>query len=188
MGELVLLDWIQQVLRTPLLDQLMVAVSTAGNLGAIWVVLGCCLAATKRYRRVGIAVIVAVGLAGVATELVIKPLVMRPRPCEVNTAVTLLVSMPHGSSFPSGHTCAAFAACGALLFGRRSAGFGKPSIGFTATVGVLAAVMGFSRLYLYVHYPTDVLAGCALGIVLGYLAVKLVERLHTMRIERGQVR
>jgi len=169
MNELAILDWIQ-TLHAPVLDQLMVTVSTIGNLGLVWIVLGCVLLFSKRYRLVGIGVIVAVALAGIATELVLKPLIMRPRPCDVNTAVTLLVSHPHGSSFPSGHTCGAFAAFGALLFAR------KPRIprSLTIAAGILAICIAFSRLYLYVHYPSDVLGGIVLGLALGWLAIKIV--------------
>lgn len=170
MNELAMLDWMQQTLHVPWLDQFMVAVTTLGDLGFVWVILGCVLAFSKRYRMVGIGIIAAVALAGFVTECVLKPLIMRPRPCDVNTAVALLVSHPGGSSFPSGHTCASFAAFGALL-----AAHGPRKL--TAAAGVLAALIAFSRLYLYVHYPSDVIAGAAIGLGLGWLAVKVCRKI-----------
>jgi undecaprenyl-diphosphatase len=173
MSELAMLDWIQ-TLHAPGLDGLMVVVSTLGDLGMVWVALGCVLLFSKRYRMLGIGIVVAVALAGVVTEGVLKPLIMRPRPCDVNTAVTLLVSHPHGSSFPSGHTCASFAAFGVLLFAAV-----KPHK-LTVAAGILAAAIAFSRLYLYVHYPSDVLAGAAIGLGLGWLTVKACRRIRAV--------
>ena len=163
-----------QMLHAPALDSIMVAVSTLGNAGTVWLVLGAVLLAFRRTRRLGVAVIVAVGLAFLACVAVVKPLVARPRPCDVVADVPLLVPRPHGDSFPSGHTSAAFAALGALAFA---------SAPRRLTVPVLAAacLMGFSRLYLYVHFPTDVLAGAALGLACGFVAVRFVDALARRR-------
>ncbi len=169
MNELAILDWIQ-TLHAPDLNQLMIGVSTIGDMGLIWVVIGIVLLFSKKYRPLGIAMIVAVAIAGVVAEFILKPLVVRPRPCDVNTSITLLVNHPSGSSFPSGHTCGAFAAFGAILFSRRP----RSPRWFTIVAGILAILIAFSRLYLYVHYPTDVLAGIVIGLVAGWLAVKLV--------------
>lgn len=171
MNELAMLDWIQ-ALHSPGLDGLMVAVSTLGDLGMIWVALGCALLFSKRYRMLGIGIVVAVALAGIVTEGVLKPLIMRPRPCDVNTAVTLLASHPHGSSFPSGHTCASFAAFAVLLFASV-----RPRK-LAVAAGILAVAIAFSRLYLYVHYPSDVLAGAAIGLGLGWLTAKACRRIQ----------
>ena len=94
------------------------------------------------------------------------------RPCAVNPAVELLVAYPSDASFPSGHTAASFAAVGAL----RAAGsrLWLPLL-------ALAALIGFSRLYLYVHWPSDVLAGAMLGWGLGFLARYLLKRVKKLR-------
>lgn len=104
----------------------------------------------------------------VAGDCILKPLFARPRPCDVNTAITILVKRPHGHSFPSGHTASAFAAAFALWLQNRK--LGVPAL-------VLAAFIAFTRLYLYVHFPTDVLGGLVLGIALGALASWLVDSL-----------
>ena len=104
----------------------------------------------------------------VAGDCILKPLFARPRPCDVNTAITILVKRPHGHSFPSGHTASAFAAAFALWLQNRK--LGVPAL-------VLAAFIAFTRLYLYVHFPTDVLGGLVLGLALGALASWLVDSL-----------
>ena len=97
-------------------------------------------------------------------NVILKPLAARPRPFEVNMGVRLLIEAPKDFSFPSGHTGASFAAAAALFFvGSRG----------WIPAAVLAALIGFSRLYLYVHYPTDVLAGALLGIAAGWAACRL---------------
>ena len=90
---------------------------------------------------------------------ILKHLVARTRPCDVNTAIRLLIARPHDFSFPSGHTAASFAAVTALYLADE-----KKLWKISCVVAVLIA---FSRLYLYVHYPTDVLGGLAVGILSG---------------------
>ena len=119
----------------------------------------CCSAAPARPALV---------LYLVAGDCILKPLFARPRPCDVNTAITTLVKRPHGHSFPSGHTASAFAAAFALWLQNRK--LGVPAL-------VLAAFIAFTRLYLYVHFPTDVLGGLVLGIALGFFASWLVDSL-----------
>lgn len=99
-------------------------------------------------------------------NIILKPFVARTRPCDVNAAVQLLVPRPSDYSFPSGHTGASFAAASSLLFGKNRMWI--PSL-------ILAVLIGFSRLYLYVHYPSDVLAGALIGIMLGWLGNESVK-------------
>jgi len=102
----------------------------------------------------------------------LKPLVGRVRPCTVNPAVELLVACPTDASFPSGHTASSFAAVGAL----RAAGSRLWLPGLA-----LAVLIAVSRLYLYVHWPTDVLFGALLGWALGYLARWLLRKAEGLR-------
>ena len=115
----------------------------------------------RRTRKAGCAMATALVLYLVAGDYILKPLFARPRPCDANTAITILVKRPHGHSFPSGHTASAFAAAFALWLQNRK--LGVPAL-------VLAAFIAFTRLYLYVHFPTDVLGGLVLGLALGALA------------------
>lgn len=158
--ELPLLDWIQANLRSPLGDALMAAISALGNGGVLWLCLGVLLLFLKQSRKLGGAVLLSLGLEILCCNFLLKPMVARPRPCDVNRAVQLLIPRPEDFSFPSGHTGASFAAASGLFFSRSRLWI--PAL-------VLALLIAFSRLYLYVHYPTDVLAGAALGIVTGWL-------------------
>lgn len=170
MDELAFLDLIQQHLRCGWLDAVMAPLTMLGNAGAIWVVLGIVLTCMRRYRRVGLAIIVAVAAAGILSKLVLGGLLPRLRPCDVNTAVQLAIARPFGTSFPSGHTAAAFAAVAVLAAERMPRGL-------TIPCAVLAVLIALSRLYLYVHYPTDVLAGAVLGAAIGVGAAKLADAL-----------
>ena len=102
----------------------------------------------------------------ICCNLVLKPLVARIRPCDVNTAVQLLVARPDDFSFPSGHTGASFAAVTALYASRSR---------LWILSLILAVLIAFSRLYLYVHYPSDVLAGVVIGIMAGWIGSKFVD-------------
>lgn len=131
--EFMILDAIQ-TLRTPWLDGFMVFVSSLGNKGAVWIALAVVLLAFPKYRRLGAVVACALVLDLVACNLVLKPLVARPRPCDINTALDYLIARPHGWSFPSGHTAASFAAASALWFGKSR---------LWIPCGILAALIAF---------------------------------------------
>lgn len=160
------LIWLQGLHR-PWLDALMVAVTSLGNAGWFWILTGCVLFCIKKTRSCGLAVLLSLAAGFLIGNCLLKNLVARSRPCwmlDVHTAIVLLVKNPPDYSFPSGHTLAGFeAGVSILLF--------YPRWGFAALV--LAAVIAFSRLYLFVHFPTDVLAGAVLGtaIALGVHAV-----------------
>lgn len=164
MDEMAVLDALQ-AMHAPWLDVVMVAVSAFGNLGSGWVVVGIVLICCRRFRWCGIGVVAAVILAGVLSKLIIGEVVVRPRPCDVDPSVVLLIPRPFGTSFPSGHTTAAFAALTVLIAFRMPKGLVIPA-------SVLAVSIAFSRLYLFVHYPSDVGAGILLGVAIG-LAVAL---------------
>ena len=169
--ELAVLNWIQ-TLRTGWLDGVMVSVSTLGDAGAVWIVLALVLLCIPRTRRAGVTVALALVLDLIVCNGILKPLFDRVRPCVVNPAAELLVRCPTDASFPSGHTAASFAAAGAL----RAAGSRLWIPGL-----VLAVLIAVSRLYLYVHWPTDVLAGALLGWGLGYAARSLLHRMQDLR-------
>ena len=157
--EFAVLDWIQANLRSPIMDLLMTAITTLGNHGLVWFILAGILLLTPKHRKAGVAVLAGLALEVACCNLVLKPLVGRICPCDVNPAVQLLVARPDDFSFPSGHTGASFAAVSALYFSRSR--LWMPSL-------ILAVLIAFSRLYLYVHYPTDILAGALLGIMTGW--------------------
>jgi len=165
--ELPILDWIQANLRCGFLDAVLPVVSRICDHGEVWIVLAVLLLLDKRTRKTGLCVTVSLVLDLICCNLLIKPLVGRVRPFTVNAGVTLLMPPPLDASFPSGHTAASFAAASALWTAESPLRW--PSL-------VLAAVISLSRLYLYVHWPTDVLGGAVLGVALGFAGTKLVEK------------
>ena len=158
--EFAFLDWLQQF-HNPVLDALAVFLNYAGEHGEIWIAFTLLLLLFRRTRKAGCAMATALVLYLVAGDCILKPLFARPRPCPINTSITMLVARPHGHSFPSGHTASGVAAAYALWLQNRK--LGAPAL-------VLAAFIAFTRLYLYVHFPTDVLGGAVLGIALGTAA------------------
>lgn len=178
--ELTILDFIQEYIRNALLDVIMPAVSTLGNAGIIWILLTIVLLVYKKTRRTGAILAAALLVDVFLCNGLIKPLVARTRPFVLNPSIKLLVTMPKDYSFPSGHTAASFASVTALFLAREKL-LWKPAL-------ILACLIAFSRLYLYVHFPTDVLAGIILGIlagVAGYLIVKGLEnRIQNHKKER----
>ena len=171
--DLKILDFIAENIRNPFLDKIMPAVTSLGSAGIVWIVIGIVMLFFNRYRKAGVSVLVSLLFSLLICNMIIKPLVARIRPFDINTAVTLIITKPTDYSFPSGHTSAAFAATVAVLLGRHK------RIG-TAML-VLALVLAFSRLYLYVHYPTDVLCGMIIGTVCGVLGYSVVKFISDKR-------
>lgn len=124
-------------------------------------------------RKIGLVVMAAVILDSILCNVILKNIFLRPRPCDVNTAINLLIPRPSGYSFPSGHTSASFAAVSALYF------LGENKIWKAALA--LAILISFSRMYLYVHYPTDVLGGILVGIFCGYVGKACFDKICKMR-------
>ena len=153
-----------QMIRTSILDQIMCFITSLGNGGWIWLVLFLALFIYPKTRKLSFVLLAALVLDAFSTT-VLKHCIQRIRPCDVNTSIQLLISRPHDYSFPSGHTSISFAAVTILYFAHKKNLF---KISF-----VLAILIAFSRLYLYVHYPTDVLAGMVVGFGCGFIVWKI---------------
>lgn len=167
-----ILDFIQSI-RTPFGDVVMPVITALGNSGIFWILLACVLLAVPKTRKAGILVAAALCWDVVLCDGVIKNLVARARPCDINTSIQLLINTPHGYSFPSGHSAASFASVTALYFSKERK-LWIPAL-------LLAVIIAFSRLYLYVHYPTDILGGIVVGIIAGYAGYKTIEILERRR-------
>ena len=173
-----ILHWIQNTIGCPFLDAVVPKLTMLGNAGIIWILAGLALLCSKKYRRQGALVLMGL-LAGLLVgNIVLKNLVARPRPCWLDPSVRLLIASPTDYSFPSGHTLVCFEAA-TVAFVRE-----RKYIGICAYV--IASAVAYSRLYLYVHYPTDVLAGIILGIIFGITASYLVDELLRRRKMRAE--
>lgn len=166
-----------QQMHSPLLDQLILALTTVmGHYGQIWLVVGVALCIPKKTRSCGVSVLISYVLVYLIGHLGLKDLIARARPCQIDQTVELLVKRPSSYSCPSTHTAWAFAAATAIFMY-----FKKPGI----VVYIIAALIGFSRMYLFVHFPTDVLFGAVLGIVLAVLTVKVQQMLLAKKSADG---
>lgn len=164
-----ILDWIQSAIRSAFLDPVMAVFSYIGNAGAVWIVLAIILLVFRKTRPAGVAVLAALALGFALGEGLIKHIVCRPRPFLVNTAVTLSIKAPSGYSFPSGHTTVSFASTFTLTAILKNKWVALGAY-FTA------ALIAFSRLYNYVHYPSDVICGILLGTLCAIVVTAVFRR------------
>ena len=163
-GEILL--QIQQHLRTDMLTPLMKFVTFLGNGGWFWILCAVVLLAIPKTRKTGYAAVLSLIFGVIVTNLLLKNIVARPRPFAEIEALIPLIAKPTDFSFPSGHTTASFAVA-LVMFRMLPKKIGIPAV-------VLAALVAFSRLYLGVHYPTDVLVGFVVALVGSLLAVWIV--------------
>lgn len=161
------LNTLQDTIRCGFLDVVLAFFGTIGNAGLCWIVVAIILLFFRKTRAAAVMMLAAMALGFLIGDIIIKPIVARPRPFLVNTDINLFIKAPSGYSFPSGHSCAGFASATVLLLTHRKLGF--------AALG-LASVIAFSRLYCYVHYPSDVLCGIVLGILSALLVVVLFRK------------
>ena len=166
-AELNILWWIREHLTNPFLDTVMPYISSLARHGEFWILVALVLVCFKKTRKAGVAMGIAMACGYLIGNMGMKNLFARTRPYDV-VEVDLLVAKLHDFSFPSGHTLVSFEAATALWFYHRKWG---------VAAFVLAALIGLSRLYLFVHYPTDVLVGAVLGIGIGLAACVLTDRL-----------
>lgn len=173
-----ILNSIRDSMSCAFLDYFAVILSYITTWGLIWIVLGVVLIFFKKTRALGVVLLIALALGFLTGDLLLKHVISRPRPFVMNPGVSLLISPPSGASFPSTHCCFAAAVTTVLLLNGKKLGF----VALAATVCI-----AFSRMYLYVHFPSDVLAGLVLGVICGVAAVvignllKLEKRLGSTR-------
>ncbi len=162
------LDWIQENMRCGALDVLMPLVSYLNNGGFIWILTAVFLICTKKYRNHGVILLMGLATGVLLGNLCMKFLVMRPRPCWINAGIDLLIRMPKDYSFPSGHSLSSAIAATILTGADRKLGI---------PAWILAACIMFSRMYLYVHFPGDVLGGMVLGVGIGAAYLLLLKKM-----------
>lgn len=162
--ELEILHMIQN-LHQGWLNPIMIFFTTIGEGGLCWIALSIVLACIPRTRKCGVTMMLAMAMTFLLGNVILKNIIARPRPCAVDTSVRLLVPFPSEYSFPSGHSANGFSASVALFAYYHRAGI----------AAILAAsIIAFSRMYLFVHYPTDILGGILLGILDANLALMCI--------------
>lgn len=165
-----LLYWFQSI-HHPLLDKIVIAVTSLGNAGIFWILLTVAMLILCKDKRVAWTSALALLFSLLVINVFLKNMVARARPCWIDTSVSLLVKNPRDFSFPSGHSSASFASAVSIV---QYAAYRKPGI---AAV-LLAVLIAVTRIYIFVHFPTDVLAGALLGIVEALLAGFIIRKIY----------
>lgn len=157
-------------------------ITKLGDGGIFFIVLGLVFLLFKKTRKAGFGMLIAILIGALFTNICIKEIVARPRPYvdEANVFHQWWLSVGHGLesefSFPSGHTTASFAAMGAFFaFLDKKWSW----LGF-----VLASLIAFSRIYIVVHYPSDILGGIVVGLISATLAYFIVRAIYK-KIEKS---
>lgn len=155
-------DWIAAHLTADWLDPIMRVITSLGDGGVFWILLALIFLCFKKTRRMGAAMAISLIISTLITNVTLKPLINRPRPYELRTIEGLDTSLlPGDASFPSGHTTVSFSGAFALFWQNKKAG--APAL-------ALATLIAFSRLYFYLHHPTDILGGILVGLVASILS------------------
>ena len=162
-----IINFIQENFRCDFLDAVMPVITSLGDVGFIWILISVILLFFKKTRSLGFQLLISIGFAYLIYQWVMKPIIARPRPFTQNPIVELLIKAPKDFSFPSGHTACGFSFV-IILFLKKNKWW-LPAF-------VLASLIGFSRLYLYVHFFTDVICGALCGIIFGAISFYFSEK------------
>lgn len=166
--EIGLLHDLQNAIRCEFLDWFMPLVTSLANSGIFWILLAATLLCFRKTRRIGVTMAIALIFGLIAGNLTLKPLTARIRPYDFDPSIVLLIPPEHEFSFPSGHTLASFEGAVSIFLWHKKYGIAAL---------ILAALIAFSRLYLMVHYPIDVIVGAILGSAFAYAAYKITGRI-----------
>ncbi|MDD4126036.1 MAG: phosphatase PAP2 family protein [Eubacteriales bacterium] len=159
-----------QSIKCPFLDFIMPKISFLGNSGWIWIAAAAALLCFKKTRKHGITLAFGLIICLLLNNLTLKPLIARDRPFIYDPTIKLIINAPKEYSFPSGHTLSAFMAATVLWH------CDKRRFGYAAFI--IASLIGFSRLYLQVHYLTDVLGGAVIGVLFGIAAIIIIDIIY----------
>lgn len=162
--DLGVLKFIHEFSQNYIFDKTMPFITSLGNIGLIWIMIALILIFNKKYKDVGIMIIASLILTSIIGEGILKNLIQRPRPFMDIPTVHLLISKPTSYSFPSGHAASSFAAAGIIFSTLKK---------LRIHAIILASLIAFSRMYLFVHYPSDILGGILLGLICSETVLKV---------------
>lgn len=165
-----ILLWLQNSFRNPILNPIMVFITHLGDVGLLWIALTLLMLGFRKTRRVGVTSMISMVIGLIVVNIALKNWVARVRPYELIQGLNLMIDRQHDFSFPSGHATNSLA-CAWVIFRLMDRKYGIPAL-------ALALLISFSRLYVAVHYPTDVFAGIVVGIVAAELAMVIVNALR----------
>ena len=160
-----MLNFIRDNLSNPVMDKIMIFITTLGDKGIIWIIIGIILLSMKKYRKVGFTLLIALLVNALIGEGILKNIVQRPRAFITYPDISIIINPPSSFSFPSGHTASSFAAATVL---------GYYFKGWRYILYIFASLIAFSRLYLFVHYPSDIIFGILLGVICGLITIRLM--------------
>lgn len=170
-----ILDFLQN-LHNDVLDFIMKCFTYAGDKGYVWIALSIILICIPKTRKIGIYLAITLVVEYIFNDLILKHIVKRNRPFLSRTDIDTVIKHPGGYSFPSGHSSASFSSATAIFLHNKKKGI---------LAYILAALIAFSRLYFFVHYPTDVLCGCLVGILVAFVVNRvgrIIETKHKKRL------
>ena len=165
-----ILLWIQAHIRCAFLNPVMIFVTHLGDKGLFWIALTLLMLFFRKTRRTGVASAISMVIGLIVANLLLKNLVHRIRPYEMIEGLELMIEKQKDFSFPSGHATNSFA-CAWVIFRTMQKRYGVPAL-------VLAILISLSRLYVGVHYPTDIIAGVAIGIGAAEAGIAIVKALR----------
>lgn len=172
--ELRILDFIQNIFSSNITDEILKFITHLGDAGVIWIIATVLLIAYPKTRKIGIICAISLLFSALITNLFLKNLIQRLRPFSYSD-ISLIIKTPHDYSFPSGHTSASFAFVFVLL--KEKLKINKINV-YKISI-ILATLIAFSRLYLYVHFPTDIIGGIIVGFICNIIAYKLFQILES---------
>ena len=164
----------QHNLNSELFNKIMIFFTILGDNGMIWIAVALILFLNRKYRKIGVFSIVSLIICALAVNVILKPLIHRPRPFSELVDITLLIKAPKDYSFPSGHTAASFVMV--YIFFRHIKKYFIPVL-------ITGILITFSRMYLSVHFPSDIIAGIIIGIFSGYAGEKLTDGFYRKKID-----
>lgn len=165
-------------LHNEILDKIMILITSLGNAGFIWILIAIILIFKENTRKCGILILISIFVGAIIGNVIIKNLVARERPCWIDENIKLLIKNPKDYSFPSGHTMASFAASTIIWLYNKKMGIIAICLSF---------LIAFSRMYLFVHFPTDVVAGTLLGITISLLVYYSYKKSERYQIEKKKL-
>lgn len=172
-----ILFFIKDHIRNGVFDVIVPFYTNLGDDGIIWIALGVILLIPKKTRKCGVLVLAALLVMLITNNIILKNLIARPRPCATYPELVELVKIPHSYSFPSGHTVSAMAVAFTIFFQNKK--FGIITL-------VFAFLMGLSRLYVGVHFPTDVFGGIIVGFVIALAVYSAEKKITPILVKKFQ--